>query len=80
MRRGVINTQQADTVVRGRLGEWISLGGIDESSTTRQGGLGRSHSARSSVTRQVEVRVECLDCAGDTGRIRPAPSPLQGAE
>ena len=61
-RRGVINTQSTDTVVRGRLGDWISLGGIDTSSKQSQGGLGRSISTQDSVDQQIEVMVECLDC------------------
>ncbi|MBT8117601.1 MAG: hypothetical protein KJO66_07195, partial [Gammaproteobacteria bacterium] len=60
--RGVINTQSTDTVVRGRLGEWISLGGISSASNSSQGGFGRSHTSRQSVDRQIEVRVECMDC------------------
>jgi len=61
-RRGVINTQSTDTVVRGRLGDWISLGGIKTSSKQSQGGLGRSISTQDSVDQQIEVMVECLDC------------------
>ena len=67
MRRGVINTQSTDTIVRGRLGEWISLGGLSSASNSRQGGFGRSHTSRESVERQIEVRVECLDC--NQGRV-----------
>ncbi|MGB5474137.1 MAG: secretin N-terminal domain-containing protein, partial [Gammaproteobacteria bacterium] len=65
MRRGVISTQSTDTVVRGRLGEWISLGGVNTTSNSRQGGLGRSQASQESVVQQIEVMVECLDCAGD---------------
>lgn len=63
MHGGVINTQRADTVVRGRLGEWISLGGVNTTSNSGQGGLGQSHSVRGSVVQQIGVLVECLDCA-----------------
>jgi len=63
MRRGVIDTQRADTVVRGRLGEWISLGGVNTTSNSSQGGLGRSHTTQGSVVQQIGVMVECLDCA-----------------
>ena len=62
MHRGVINPQSTDTVVRGRLGEWLSLGGISSASNSSQGGFGRSQTSRQSVDRQIEVRVECLDC------------------
>jgi hypothetical protein len=60
--RGVVNTQRTATVVRGRLGEWLALGGIDSSSDDSQGGLGRSVSSRGSEFRQINVKVECLDC------------------
>jgi len=62
MQRGVIDTQSTDSVVRGRLGEWISLGGIDSTSNSSGGGLGRSHASRETVVQQIEVMVECLDC------------------
>ena len=42
MGRGVISTQSTGTVVRGRLGEWISLGGINTSASKCHGGLGHS--------------------------------------
>ena len=72
-RRGVINTQSTDTVVRGRLGEWISLGGINTSSKQSQGGLGRSISTRDSVDQQIEVMVECMDCGPGSGRYQRFP-------
>lgn len=78
--RGVINTQSTDTVVRGRLGEWISLGGIDTLSNSQHGGLGRSHRTQGSVVQQIEVRVECLDCTEISGRDRQFPSELHGFE
>jgi hypothetical protein len=62
MRGGVIDTQRANTVVRGRLGEWISLGGVNTTSSSSRGGLGRSQTTRGSVVQQVGVMVECLDC------------------
>ena len=63
-RRGVINTQSTGTVVRGRLGEWVELGGIDTSNTRQEGGLGRSVDSRGSNTQGIQVKVECLDCEG----------------
>ncbi|MGB5438730.1 MAG: hypothetical protein WBN90_03650 [Gammaproteobacteria bacterium] len=86
-RRGVINTQSTDTVVRGRLGEWISLGSIYTTSKQGRGGLGRSISTQDSVDQQIEVMVECLDCELDIERyekffpekldFKTAPSPDQ---
>ncbi len=67
-RRGVIHTQSSDTVVSGRLGEWISLGGINTSDNSRTHGLGHSSATQESAVRQIEVLVECLDCAD---RIEP---------
>jgi hypothetical protein len=72
---GVINTQSTDTVVRGRLGEWITLGGIDTSSRAREGGLGRSYTAQDTALQQITVMVQCLDC---TANIPPPRS--QGIE
>jgi hypothetical protein len=60
--RGVVSTQGVGTVVRGRLGEWLNLGGIDTQADSSGGGLGRSLSAQNSETRQISVRVDCLDC------------------
>lgn len=59
---GTIATQRAATVVRGRLGEWLELGGIDSGSEQRLGGLGQSRNAQASSTQQIQVRVECIDC------------------
>ena len=68
--RGVINTQSTGTVVRGRLGEWFELGGINGSSNSHQGGLGRSVNTGGSHTMGIQVRVECLDCDGESGGQR----------
>jgi len=80
MRRGFINTQSTNTFVRGRLGEWISLGGIDTSSNNSQGGLGRSITSRGSGMQQIEVMVECLDCNGNMERYRGFFPQLHGFE
>lgn len=69
-RRGVINTQSAGTVVRGRLGEWVELGGVDSSNSNRQGGLGRSENSQGSNNRGIQVKVECLDCDADTRQLQ----------
>ena len=62
--RGVIRTQSAGTVVRGRLGEWVELGGVDTSNNNREGGLGRSVNSQGSNNQGIQVKVECLDCEG----------------
>jgi len=69
-RRGVINTQSAGTVVRGRLGEWVELGGVDSSNSNRQGGPGRSENSQGSNNRGIQVKVECLDCDADTRQLQ----------
>ena len=55
-------TQSTGTVVRGRLGEWIDLGGIDQTRSRTRAGTGQSSSRWSDSTRQISVKVECLDC------------------
>jgi len=69
-RRGIINTQSTGTVVRGRLGEWFELGGIDTSSNSHQGGLGRSVNSGGNNTVGIQVKVECLDCEGGGRRLQ----------
>jgi len=63
-RYGVVNTQTAGTVVRGRLGEWVELGGVHTTVNNRQGGLGRSVNSQGDDDRAIRVKVECLDCEG----------------
>ena len=79
-RRGFITTQSTSTFVRGRLGEWISLGGIDTSGNSNQGGLGRSITSSGSDVQQIEVMVECLDCDGNMERYREFFPQLHGFE
>lgn len=78
--RGVINTQSTDTVVRGRLGEWISLGGINTTRSSSEGGPGRSRATGGSVVQQIEVMVQCLDCEGSQPLHREILPELQGFE
>jgi type II secretory pathway component GspD/PulD (secretin) len=65
-RLGVINTQSAGTVVRGRLGEWVELGGVHTSVNSRQGGIGQSVNSLGDENRAIRVKVECLDCEGQS--------------
>ncbi len=57
LRDGAINTQQVSTQVSGRIGEWVQLGGIDNTSSTSQSGvLSRRHStARDSQSVWIKV-------------------------
>ena len=61
-RHGVIDTQRVDTVVRGRLGEWIDLGGLDTTRSDTQGGIGRSVITQDGQLQGIQVKVECLNC------------------
>jgi len=69
-RRGVINTQATGTVVRGRLGEWVELGGVDTSDSNRQGGLGQAVNSQASTVQGIQVKVECLDCSGESRQLQ----------
>lgn len=62
---GTRDIQRAATVVTGRLGEWILIGGIDDTGNSRQEGIGRALNRETASTRQIRVRVECPDCAAD---------------
>ncbi len=46
------------TTARGKLGEWIAIGAIDQSGSSRQGGIGSSSRQQQTVTSQIFVRVE----------------------
>ena len=64
-RYGVIDAQRVDSVVHGRLGEWIDLGGLDTTKATHQGGLGRSVNSQAGRLQGIQVKVECLNCGAD---------------
>ena len=46
------------TTARGKLGEWIAIGGIDQSESSRQGGIGSSYRQQQTLASQIFVRVE----------------------
>jgi len=55
---GTVQTQRLTTQVSGPLGQWIRLGGVDESASTQSRGiLSRHHSTQSSA-REIWVKVE----------------------
>jgi type II secretory pathway component GspD/PulD (secretin) len=64
-RYGVVDTQRIESVVHGRLGEWIDLGGLDTTETAHQGGLGRSVNSQQGRLQGIQVKVECLNCDDD---------------
>jgi len=59
-RRGAVNIQRVVTTVSGRLGEWISLGGIGEERSDDRSGILSTRSVRSNEQRGVQVKVEIL--------------------
>ena len=59
-RRGAVNVQRVMTTVSGRLGEWMDLGGVNESRSDGQSSLFGRSSTSSSERRGVQVKVEEL--------------------
>lgn len=59
-RRGTVNVQRVVTTVSGRLGEWMDLGGVNESRSDNQSQLLGRSSTSSSERRGVQVKVEEL--------------------
>jgi hypothetical protein len=68
--RGAINTQSTGTVMRGRLGEWVELGGVETSTANKEGGLGQSVTSQASDVQGIQVKVECLDCGGENRQLQ----------
>ncbi len=57
----IIDVQRTDTVVTARLGEWVTIGGLDEGINAQDSDIGRRTTTRSSQQRSVQVKVERLD-------------------
>ena len=55
-------TQSTNTMVSGRLGEWINLGGISNAATDSRRDIGQSAGSGMSGGQEIWVRVECVDC------------------
>lgn len=60
-RPGVIATQNTETRVTGRVGEWIMLGGIDETAHADQEGLLRRHATQSRQDLSIRLKVDVLE-------------------
>lgn len=58
---GSIDLQETATRVSGRLGEWLTLGSIDESGSSLQDGTLRRYSTRSLQDLSLRLKVELLD-------------------
>lgn len=61
MRPDVIETQVADTRVSGRVGEWITLGSVDESASSQQNGMLRRYSTQGRQDLSLRVKVDVLE-------------------
>lgn len=46
------------TTARGKLGEWIEIGSMDQSGSSRQGGIGSAYRQQQTIASQIFVRVE----------------------
>jgi type II secretory pathway component GspD/PulD (secretin) len=55
---GTLNVQRVDTVVSGRLGEWLELGGIAQESVQRDSGTVHRQSVTGKDDRRVFLKVE----------------------
>lgn len=58
---GVIDIQSTDTRVSGRLGEWISIGGVNQQSQAEQGDVLRQRSTQGREDMSLRVKVEVVD-------------------
>lgn len=58
---GAVDIQETDTRVSGRLGEWISLGGIDESASSNQSGTLRRYSTQGRQDLSLRLKVDTLN-------------------
>lgn len=58
---GVIDTQSTDTRVSGKLGEWITLGGVSEQNQADQRGFVRRYSTQGRDDTSLRLKVETLD-------------------
>jgi len=58
---GVIDIQSTDTRVSGRLGEWISIGSVNQQSQAEQGDVLRQRSTQGREDMTLRVKVEIVD-------------------
>lgn len=58
---GAIDIQSTDTRVSGRLGEWISVGGVNQQSQGDQRGFLQKHSTEGSQDMSMRLKVEAQD-------------------
>lgn len=59
--RRVIDVQQTDTVVSGRVGEWITVGGLSDIQSSNDRDIGRRTTTRSQDQGSIRLKVERLN-------------------
>lgn len=59
--RDVIDVQRTDTVVNARLGEWVTIGGVDDYDDSQDQDIGRRTTTRSAQQQSVRLMVERAD-------------------
>jgi hypothetical protein len=57
-RTGVAQIQRVSTVVSGRIGEWIEVGGVSEISGQRQSATGARQSSGSHGNKRIYIKVD----------------------
>jgi type II secretory pathway component HofQ len=55
-----IDTQSVSTSVMGKVGQWLTLGGVDQSSSSRSSAIGSRHIETASDQRQLWLKVELI--------------------
>ncbi|MGP0172577.1 secretin N-terminal domain-containing protein [Pseudomonas sp. NCHU5208] len=60
-RPGTIDVQSTDTRVSGRLGEWMTLGGVSEQSSSSDSDVLRRYSTQGREDMSLRIKVEALD-------------------
>ena len=58
---GVAKLQSADTRLSGPLGEWIPLGGVDQSYTAEGHGIARRYSTDSATSQSFRIKVDLVE-------------------
>jgi type II secretory pathway component GspD/PulD (secretin) len=57
---GSINTQSANTVISGRIGEWLEIGGVSEESSGSQSGIGSYGSSQGRKTDHIWIGADLV--------------------
>lgn len=58
---GVVESRTADTRISGQIGEWLTIGGFDEQSSSRDSGLARRYDTGSSQDYSLQLKVELVE-------------------